>query len=58
MSEILPRQMNESQARVNQGQETESNLQRRTARQKRVQTIVQILGFPSSGLGIGLRFIL
>ena len=32
LSEILPRQMNESQARVNQGQETESNLQRQQVR--------------------------
>ena len=51
---------NESQERVNQGQETESNLQRRTNRQQRVQRILRILGnqknlrilgLPASGIG-------
>ena len=43
---------NETQERSTQEQKTESTLKRRAARQKRVQRIVQILGFPSSGFGI------
>ena len=44
--------MNESQVPSSKEQKTNSTLQRRAARQKRVTRIVQILGFPSSGLGI------
>ena len=43
---------NESQEQSTQEQKTEFTLKRRAARQKRVQRIVQILGFPSSGVGI------
>ncbi|ELS04375.1 hypothetical protein Xen7305DRAFT_00041060 [Xenococcus sp. PCC 7305] len=44
--------MSELQGRSPKSQKTESTLKRRAARQKLVQRIVQILGFPSSGIGI------
>ena len=45
--------MNESITRSPEENKTESTLQRRKARQKRVTRIVQILGFPSSVVGLG-----
>ena len=45
-------EMNESQTSYSKDQKTESSIQRRAARQKRVTQIVRILGFPSSGIGI------
>ena len=44
--------MRRTQKRSRKDQKTKSTLERRAARQKRIQRIVQILGFSGSGLGI------
>ncbi|MEM9274318.1 MAG: NACHT domain-containing protein [Cyanobacteria bacterium P01_F01_bin.143] len=46
--------MRRTQTRSRKEQKTKSTLERRAARQKLVTKIVRFLGFPSSGIGIGV----
>ncbi len=45
---------NDNQQKSIQEQQAQSNLSRRRARQKTIKTILQIIGFPSSGIGFAV----